>query len=155
MNKKLKICFAASSGGHFEQLMCLEPLMQKYDSFILTERTEYSINAKEHKVYYVSQINRKEKGWKKNLVSILGQTLRIFRKEKPNVVICTGVLAMIPMCLLCKLRGGKVIYIESYAKVNSPTETGKLLYRFADQFYVQWETMLKFYPKAKCIGGIY
>ena len=62
---------------------------------------------------------------------------------------------MIPMCLLCKLWGGKLIYIESYAKVNSPTETGKLLYRFADQFYVQWETMLKFYPKAKCIGGIY
>ena len=81
--------------------------------------------------------------------------MRIVRKEKPNVVICTGVLAMIPMCLLCKLRGGKVIYIESYAKVNSPTETGKLLYRFADQFYVQWETMHKFYPKAKCIGGIY
>lgn len=155
MNKKLKICFAASSGGHFEQLMCLEPLMQKYDSFILTERTEYSINVKEHKVYYVSQINRKEKGWKKNLVSIFGQTLRIVRKEKPNVVICTGVLTMIPMCLLCKLWGGKLIYIESYAKVNSPTETGKLLYRFADQFYVQWETMLKFYPKAKCIGGIY
>lgn len=155
MSKKLKICFAASSGGHFEQLMCLEPLMQKYDSFILTERTEYTINSKEHKVYYVSQINRKEKGWKKNLIHILGQTLKIIQKEKPNVVICTGVLAMIPMCLLCKLRGGKLIYIESYAKVNSPTETGKLLYRFADQFYVQWETMLRFYPKAKCIGGIY
>lgn len=155
MNKKLKVCFAASSGGHFEQLMCLEPLMQKYDSFVLTERTEYTINSKEHKVYYVRQINRKEKGWKKNLIYILGETLKIIQKEKPDVVICTGVLAMIPMCLLCKLRGGKLIYIESYAKVNSPTETGKLLYRFADQFYVQWETMLRFYPKAKCIGGIY
>ena len=51
---------------------------------------------------------------------------------------CTGVLATIPMCLLVKLFGGKLIYIESCAKVTSPTETGKLLYRFADQFYVQW-----------------
>ena len=37
--KKLKICFAASTGGHFEQLMMLKPLMKKYDSFILTEKT--------------------------------------------------------------------------------------------------------------------
>lgn len=62
---------------------------------------------------------------------------------------------MIPMCLLCKAQGGKLIYIESYAKVSTPTETGKLLYRFADEFYVQWKSMLKIYPKAKYLGGIY
>ncbi|MBS6681776.1 MAG: polysaccharide biosynthesis protein, partial [Roseburia sp.] len=33
--------------------------------------------------------------------------------------------------------------------------TGNLLYRFADQFYVQWEEMLKLYPKAIYKGGIY
>ena len=38
-DKKLKICFAASSGGHYEQLMMLKPLMEKYDSFVLTEKT--------------------------------------------------------------------------------------------------------------------
>ena len=48
-----------------------------------------------------------------------------------------------------------VVYIESFAKVSSPTLSGKLLYRFADRFYVQWETMREFYPKAVCLGGIY
>ena len=62
---------------------------------------------------------------------------------------------MIPMCLLVKLTGGKLVYIESFAKVTSPTETGKFLYKYADQFYVQWETMLEFYPKAIYKGGIY
>lgn len=155
MEKKIKVCFAASSGGHFEQLMCLEPLMDQYDSFILTEQTEYSVNIKNRKVYYVSQINRKEKGWMKSLIKILIESCEIAWKEKPDVVICTGVLAMIPMCLLCKAQGGKLIYIESYAKVSTPTETGKLLYRFADEFYVQWKSMLKIYPKAKYLGGIY
>jgi len=32
--KNVKICFAASSGGHYEQLMMLKPLMEKYDSFL-------------------------------------------------------------------------------------------------------------------------
>ena len=71
------------------------------------------------------------------------------------MVITTGVLAMIPMCLLAKLFGKKLIYIESFAKVTSPTETGKLMYRFADQFYVQWESMREIYPNAICLGGIY
>ena len=61
----------------------------------------------------------------------------------------------IPICLISKFMGKKLIYIESFAKVTSPTETGKLLYKFADQFYVQWKPMLKFYPKAIYLGGIY
>ena len=62
---------------------------------------------------------------------------------------------MIPICLISKLMGKKLIYIESLQKLLHPTETGKLLYKFADRFYVQWESMLKFYPKAKYLGGIY
>ena len=62
---------------------------------------------------------------------------------------------MIPLCLLVKVTGGKLIYIESFAKVNSGTETGKFLYKVADQFYVQWESMKEIYPEALFCGGIY
>lgn len=42
MADQLKICFAASSGGHYEQLMMLKPLMKKYSGFVLTEKTLYN-----------------------------------------------------------------------------------------------------------------
>lgn len=155
MKKKRTICFAASTGGHFEQLMMLRPLMEQYDSFILTEKTAYSVAKPGDRAYYMAQVNRKEKTWLLAMVKNAFSSLWIFLKERPKVVICTGVLAMIPMCLLCKLFGGKLIYIESFAKVTSPTETGKLMYRFADRFYVQWESMLEIYPKAIFLGGIY
>ena len=65
-------------------------------------------------------------------------TLAYFTAEETAYnVITTGVLAVIPLCLLAKLFGRKLIYIESFAKVTSPTETGKLMYKFADRFYVQ------------------
>jgi len=83
------------------------------------------------------------------------KSLHIYIKEKPDVVITTGVLAMIPICLLAKLFRKKLIYIESFAKVTSPTQTGKLLYKYADRFYVQWESMLEIYPNAIYLGGIY
>uniref|UniRef100_UPI004055BE09 PssD/Cps14F family polysaccharide biosynthesis glycosyltransferase n=1 Tax=Acetatifactor sp. TaxID=1872090 RepID=UPI004055BE09 len=151
----MKIVFAASSGGHFEQLMMLKPLMEKYDSFILTEKTEYQVGKQDTEVVYLKQINRKEPLFLLKLITNTVRSFRIFLKERPDVMITTGVLAIIPFALIMKLFGRKLIYIESFAKVTSKTLSGKLLYRFADQFYVQWEEMLKLYPKAIYRGGIY
>lgn len=150
-----KLCFAASSGGHYEQLMMLKPLMERYDSFVLTERTQYQAKAKGERTYYVPQINRKEKTVLLKLIANGFRCLGIFIKERPDVIVCTGVLAMLPMCLLMKLFGRKLVYIESFAKVTSATESGQLLYRFADQFYVQWESMKAIYPNATYLGSIY
>lgn len=156
MNRnKPKICFAASSGGHFEQLLMLKPLMEKYESFILTEKTSYSTEVQNIKMYYLKQVNRKEKSFIPRMIINTYRSLYILWYEKPDMVICTGVLSMIPMCLLAKATNKKLIYIESFAKVTSGTETGKLMYKFADKFYVQWESMLEIYPKAIFLGGLY
>ncbi len=150
-----KICFIASSGGHFEQLMMLKPLMNNREIFIVTEKTKYSTSRKEAKQYYLCQVNRREFLFVfKMLINII-KSLGIFIKERPDAVISTGVLATIPMCIIAKIFGKRLIYIESFAKINSPTLTGKLLYKFADQFYIQWEELRKFYPKAIYKGGIY
>ena len=153
--RKKKICFAASSGGHYEQLLMLKPLMKKYDSFILTEKTGYGTKVDGVKSYYVSQVNRKEWNFLFKMMGIGVKTFFIFIKERPDVVICTGVLAMVPMCLIAKLFKKKLIYIESFAKVTSATETGKLMYKHADRFYVQWESMKEIFPNAIYKGGIY
>lgn len=149
------ICFAASSGGHYEQLMALEPLMHCYNSFVLTEHTHYQSKLREERTYFVPQVNRKEWSMPFRLIANVAESLAIFIKERPDIVITTGALAVIPMCMLAKLFGRKLVYIESFAKISSPTETGRLLYRFADRFYVQWDSMKEFYPKAMCVGSIY
>lgn len=154
-SKRKKVCFAASSGGHFEQLSMLKPLMDEYDSFVVTEETAYKATIKDEKMYYLHHVNRKE--WTMPIWMVVNafKSLKMVMVEKPDVIITTGVLAVIPLCLLTKLFGGKLLYIESFAKVSSPTETGKFLYKFADQFYVQWEPMREFYPNAIYLGGIY
>lgn len=150
-----KVCFTASSGGHFEQLMMLKPLMNKYSSFIITEKTDYLSNKDNIAMYYLKQVNRNEKIFIIFMIINMYRSLKIFIKERPDVVISTGALSTIPICLISKIFRKKVIFIESFAKVNSPTLTGRLIYRIADQFYVQWEDMLKVYPSAIFKGGIY
>ena len=60
MGKKKVICLAASSGGHYEQLLMLKPLLKEYDGFILTEKTVYSADTKGVDTEHVLQVNREE-----------------------------------------------------------------------------------------------
>ncbi len=153
--KKKKVCFAASSGGHFEQLMKLKPLMEQYDTTVFTEKTKYLTSNTGFKMKYMKQVNRKELLFPIKMIINCFKSFFFVLKNRPDVIICTGVLAMIPLCVIGKWFGAKLIYIESFAKITSPTQSGKFLYKRADRFYVQWEEMKKFYPEAIYIGGIY
>lgn len=151
-----KICLVSSSGGHFEQLLMLKKLENMYNVFITTEKTKYNKDDKQIK-YYLLQTNRKEIFFIAKMILNIFKSLNIFLKEQPDIIISTGVLSTIPMIFLGHLFKKKVIYIESYAKINSGTQTGKLVYnkKLADRFYVQWKSMLKVYPNAIYKGGIY
>ena len=86
--EKIKICFAASTGGHYEQLMMLKPLMEKYDSFVVTEKTEYSAKARNEKTYFMKQVNRREKDFLLKMLINVFLSIKIFLKEKPDIIIC-------------------------------------------------------------------
>ncbi len=153
--KEITICLASSSGGHFEQLMMLKPLIEKYSGYVVTEKIGYDVKAGNIPVKYVLPINRTDKTFFLKFIVNIIRSLGIVLQNKPDYIISTGALAAVPLMIWTKLLGGKVIYIESFAKINSPNLSGKIAYKFADQFYVQWESMKKFYPNAICKGGIY
>lgn len=153
--RKVKICLASSSGGHFEQLMMLKPLIEKYDGYIVTEKIGYDVKAGEIPVKYVLPINRTDRMFIFKFLANVVKSLWIVISDRPDYIISTGALAAVPLMVWTKVFGGKVIYIESFAKINSPNLSGKIAYRFANQFYVQWESMKKFYPNAIYKGGIY
>ena len=151
--KRKKVCFAASCGGHLEELLMLRPLMDRYDSFIVTEKAAYEVAIEGIRYYYLMQVNRREWSCFPRLIVNSFRSLWLCLKERPDVIVCTGVLATIPLCLLGKLFGKKLIYIETFAKVRTPTLTGRFLYRFADRFYIHWPELQAYYPKAIYYGG--
>lgn len=154
MERNTKVCFAASSGGHTEEISKLAPLVQVGD-FVLTEKSDFSTLNWCDKISYVPQINRREFLFIPKFFLIMIKSFQLLLKEKPDAIISTGALATYPICLLGKLMNKKVIYIESFARVNQASLTGKLVYKFADVFIVQWEEMLTVFPKAVYVGGIF
>lgn len=151
----MKICFVSSSGGHWEELMCLHELGEKYNSIYVTEKGGQAEATKQSKLYTIQQINRYEKKFYFHFIKLFFVALKILCYEKPDLIITTGALIAYPFCLIAKLMKKKVIYIESFARVKDRSLTGKLVYPFADLFLVQWEDLLELYPKAKYVGGIF
>ena len=154
-----KVLFISSTGGHFNELMQLAPLFKKYDYHIITEKDKTNTYLKEK---YGKRISYLPYGTRSKIISYIFKyfylclkTVVLYIKIRPKYIVTTGTHTAGPMCYLGKIFGSKIIYIETYANRNSKTATGKLVYPIADLFIVQWEDMLKLYPKAKYWGCVY
>lgn len=158
-NNKKKVLFISSTGGHLNELMQLKPLFKKYNYHIITEKDKMTKGLKKE---YKEKISYLIYGTRSHLILYPGIlflncfiSLYNYIKIRPKYIVTTGTHSAGPMCCLGKIFGSKIIYIETFANRNSKTVTGKIIYHFADLFIVQWDEMLKLYPKSKLGGWIY
>lgn len=156
---KKKILFISSTGGHLTELLELRRLFKKYEYHIMTEKTKSNASLKDEYVGHVSYLTY---GTKEHLLPYLFifpwnciKSVYYFFKIRPNVVITTGSHTAVPMCYIAHIFRKKIIYIETFANMNTKTVAGKLVYPIADLFIVQWESMLDLYPKAVYGGWIF
>lgn len=154
-----KVLFISSTGGHLNELMQLKPIFHKYDYHIITEKDKTTIELKKE---YGKRISYLPYGTRSKMFSYIFKfpymcikTVFLYLKIRPKVIVTTGTHTAGPMCYFGKIFGSKIIYIETFANSRTRTVTGKLVYPIADLFIVQWEEMLKLYPKAVLGGSIY
>lgn len=150
MYKKNNALVIGAGGGHLtEAILATEELI--LPRIFVTYKLPHSDSSLEgKKVFYVIDPH-------KSLVKFLlnfFQSLIIILKVRPSVVINTGGGISIACSLLGKFFGAKLIFVESGARVKSPSRTGMFLYRFSDLFIIQWPKLLKYYPKAIYGGAL-
>lgn len=153
-----KVMFISSTGGHLSEMLELKELFNYYESVIVTEKTKSNLYLKDKYpcVYYLVY------GTKSHLFTYLFKfiynffkSFYIFLKEKPDVIVTTGTHTAVSMCYIAKLFRKKIIFIETLANRTTKTMAGSMVYPIADYFVVQWESMLKLYPKSIYGGFIY
>jgi len=158
-NKKQKVMFISSVGGHLTQLLELKDIFKNYNYILITEKTDVTKELKnKYTISYLPYGSRNQKLlYPVILLLSCLKSLIYLIKYNPSVIVTTGANTAAAMCCLGKIFGKKVIYVESFAKRTSPTITGKWIYKLNAYsiFVVQWESMLKYYPKAVYWGGIY
>ncbi len=134
------------------QLHLLKPWWGKCDRFWVTFKKEDAVSLlngeKIYWTYYPTNRNIK------NLIKNTFLATKILLKERPYVIISTGAGVAVPFFYIGKLLGAKLIYIEVYDRIDSPTLTGKVVYPIVDVFILQWKEQKKFYPKGIVLGEL-
>ena len=154
-----KVLFISSTGGHLNELLQLEPMFNKYNYSIITEKDKSTIYLKE---IYGSKVNYLIYGTRKKIIKYFFififnffKSILLYFKIRPKYIVSTGTHTAVPICYIGKLFGSKIIFIETFANINTKTLSGKLIYPISNLFIVQWEEMLKLYPKAIYGGSIF
>lgn len=146
--RDIKICIACSGGGHLTEAK-LATVTLPYKKYFVSFRSPHHEYEAE-KFYFVLDYRKN----KFLFIINLCQSFKIFIKERPDLVITTGACVVIPTCFIAKLFKRKLICVESGGNPVSASSTGRLLYRIADVFYVQFEKQLKIFPKARYKGSL-
>lgn len=156
---KKNVMFISSTGGHFNELLQLRELFDQYDYHIVTEKSKSNlklVSKYKERIHFL--IYGTKDHWFTYPFKLLGNcfvSLYLYLKVHPDYIITTGAHTAGPMCCIGKILGSRIIYIETFANINTKTVTGKMVYPISDQFIVQWEELQKLYPKAKFGGWIY
>lgn len=144
-NRKHKICLVSSSGGHWEQLKKLQPLVDKYDGFYVTEKTRFDASPAK---YLMWQTDLKDRWMIPKMIVNGIKAIYIWIKERPDYIITTGTMVAYPFYLMSWIFRKKFIFIETFGRANMPTVAGKMMEKHSNLFIVQWESQVKYYKKA-------
>ena len=154
-----KVMFISSMGGHLTELLMLKSIFKNYDYKIVTEEHKSTDNLKSK---YKNKVEYLKAGSKDHMFKYIFvipyniiKSFKIFIRFKPDVIITTGAHTAVAMCYIAKIFRRKVIYIESFANIETKTLAGRLVYPIADKFIVQWHSMLKLYKNAEYGGWIF
>ncbi len=151
-SKKLKVCLAASAGGHLSQLLKIVENWNKHDIFWVTTSDVVKKRLREQgSVYIVGESNREHPV---RVLKVLARCVKIVLREKPDVIISTGASVGCIICFLGKLTRAKVVWIDSITNTQKLSLSGRLVRYIADLFLVQWAELTKQYNNVEYVGAL-
>ena len=149
-------------GGHTKEMLRLADLLgggQRY-AYVLVNDDEVSASkiTRSGPIYRVIRPRDKThhalRDAAKTALCAL-QALIILLRVRPAAVISTGPSVAVPVCAVAKLLRVKVVFIETGSRIHALSTTGRMVYRFADLFFVQWEELLPACPRAIYAGRLW
>ena len=83
----------------------------------------------------------------------LWEAFRILLRERPQVILSTGAGPAVPFALVGRLLFGcRVVFVETITRIQAPSMTGKIMYWLAHDFFYQWQSLGRFFPRGR-FGG--
>lgn len=140
-----RIALVASSGGHMTELRELRSAYQDIPHFYVVS-DHLSWHGPGEQTYVFPSADR---DWR--VVRNAPAILRMLRRERPGIVLSTGSSSAVPVIVLARLLGARVIYVESLTRVLRPSFTARLVYPASDSFIVRWPDAARPFQRAHVV----
>lgn len=146
--ERRRTCLAYSAGGHLAELERATEGIVFEDCFHVTYAGGRAPN-RSGSIHYV--LHPRRTVWR-TLVNA-AQALLILVRQRPRLIVSTGADVAVPILLLGKLMGARIVFIETGGSLE-PSLAGRLVYPIADLFLVQWPEKLRAFPRAVLSNGL-
>jgi beta-1,4-N-acetylglucosaminyltransferase len=157
----MKVLAVLGEGGHTAQMLKLVKLLEPtYDYSYLMPKND---RTSERRIKIAGPVYRANppRGKSSNPLTTLKlfllcsvQELSVLLQVQPKAILSAGAGIAVPISIFGWLLGVKIIHVESASRVHTLSLTGKIMYRIAHLFFVQWEPLKEKYPKAIYAGRL-
>ncbi|MBW3003730.1 hypothetical protein KY328_04550 [Candidatus Woesearchaeota archaeon] len=150
-------------GGHTNQMLrLLEKLGNKYNyEFVVGHDDKTSApKVKDRGPIFIMKNPRlmKDNNIFKIILNMIPATIdsfRILRKSRAKVLLGCGPSLILPLFFVAKVFfSKKLIFFESWVRVEHKSISGKLIYPYCNLFFVQWPELQKKYKKSIYAGRL-
>lgn len=157
----MKLLVVLGEGGHTTELLRLVDLLEgPYEyHYIISEEDNLSRGRirKPGPVHLLPRPRGKQTRVGRAALGTLHATwraLQVLREVRPTAILSTGPAIAVPVSLLGKALGIRIIFVETGSRVTGLSLTGRIMYRFADLFFVQWPQLAAQLPRARYAGRL-
>lgn len=144
----MTVLLVCSMGGHLAEMRRLEAAFHGHRTVLVTYRSPVTQDLPEAYLLTNFRTNPLRYAWG------LVQAWRIFRRERPTMVVSTGSEIALPFFVVARACGVPAIFVESVARVRSLSGTGRLLLPLATRFYAQWPGLARQDARIRYVGGL-
>eukprot|EP01114_Cavostelium_apophysatum_P022358 TRINITY_DN8062_c0_g1_i1.p1 TRINITY_DN8062_c0_g1~~TRINITY_DN8062_c0_g1_i1.p1 ORF type:complete len:401 (-),score=60.72 TRINITY_DN8062_c0_g1_i1:44-1246(-) len=174
--KSCKTLIVLGSGGHtgemFPWLETLDPSVFTPRTYIVAQTDKGSAEkakafekklGKEANIQIIPRSREVGQSYFTSVFTTLKALLSSFvvvAKAKPDLILTNGPGTCVPICFsafvlkVLGLQRSRIVFAESFACVHHLSLSGKLLYFFANRFFVQWKGLAKKYKRAEYTGRL-
>lgn len=148
----MRILIVCSSGGHLTQAFALRSWWQNHGRVWVSLPTEDArtklANETFHEAHYPTVRNLP------NLLRNFALAHKILKEVRPDLIFSSGAAIALPFFMQARSFGARTVYLEPVDRITSPSLSGTLVYPFADEFLVQWDSLRAHYPGSRHVGII-
>jgi UDP-N-acetylglucosamine:LPS N-acetylglucosamine transferase len=148
----VRLLIVCSSGGHLTQAWALRDWWSRHERVWVTLPTEDArARLDGEQVIEAHYPTVRNLG---NLARNFRLAARVLGDVRPDLIFSTGAAIALPFFSQARRVGARTAYLEPVDRIASPSLSGRLVYPFADEFFVQWAELTQQFPGAEHVGVV-